>query len=386
MSSSLFEFPVQDLATRIGRKWSRFSADVIPMWIADSDFAVAPEIKEAAINAIQHEDLHYSEERELLEMLAAKVDAVNGIPITSSGVYLTQGVIPAMWLACRYACKSGDEVVVTNPMYFPFFRAIESLNLKKVFCPLYSHNGFQFNIDALQEMISPKTKLLFLCNPHNPTGRVMTKSELSAIMDLALDNNLIVASDELWEDIVYPGHVHTSIASLHPDGSHNTVTFFGFSKAYNISGLQIGYIASTNETMLADMKQMAQGVLRGTSTIAQAVAKTILSGKVDYYLTQELEHLCLVRDYINRQFQEIEDIHCNAIEGTYLVFPDFSAYGMSSSDLVNYLVTEARVGVSAGSQFGTLGEGHIRMNIGTSLSILQEALSRITQALQKLSC
>jgi bifunctional pyridoxal-dependent enzyme with beta-cystathionase and maltose regulon repressor activities len=131
---------------------------------------------------------------------------------------------------------------------------------------------------------------------------------------------------------------------------------------------------------------MAQGILRGTSTIAQAVAKTILSGKVDYYLTQELEHLCLVRDYVNRQFQELGDIHCNTIEGTYLVFPDLSAYGMSSSDLVNYLVKRARVGVSAGSQFGTLGEGHIRMNIGTSLPVLQEALSRITQALQKLSC
>jgi aspartate/methionine/tyrosine aminotransferase len=213
----------------------------------------------------------------------------------------------------------------------------------------------------------------------------MTKSELSAITDIALDNDLIIASDELWEDIVYPGHEHTSIASLHPDISHNTVTFFGFSKAYNISGLQIGYIATTNETMLTRMKKLAQGILRGTSTIAQAVAKTILSGKVDYYLTQELDHLCLVRDYVTRKFQEIGHIHCNTIEGTYLVFPDLSAYGKSSNDLIKYLKTEARVGVSAGSQFGTLGEGHIRMNIGTSLPVLQEALNRITHALQKLA-
>lgn len=383
--TSLFEFPVQDLATRKGRKWRRFSADVIPMWIADSDFGVAPEIKEAAIHAIQHEDLHYCDERELLDLLATKIQAVNGIPVTPSGVLVTQGVIPAMWLACRYACKPGDEVVVTNPMYFPFFRAIDSLNLKKVFWPLYSRDGFQFNIDALHDVISPRTKLLFMCNPHNPTGRVMTKSELSAITDLALDNNLIIASDELWEDIVYPGHVHTSIASLHPNVSHNTLTFFGFSKAYNISGLQIGYIATTNETMLADMKKMAPSILRGISTVAHAVAKTILSGTVEYYLTQELEHLRLARDYVISQLQKIGNIRCNTIEGTYLVFPDLSSYGQSSSDLVNYLVTEARVGVSAGSQFGTLGEGHIRMNIGTSLAVLQEALSRITQALQKLS-
>jgi bifunctional pyridoxal-dependent enzyme with beta-cystathionase and maltose regulon repressor activities len=384
MNSALFEFSVQDLTTRKGRKWSRFSADVIPMWIADTDFGVAPEIKAAVIHAVQHEDLHYSDERELLEMLAAKVQAVNGIPVSSAGVYLMQGVIPAMWLACRYACKPGDEVVVTNPMYFPFFRAIESLNLKKVFWPLYAQDGYQFNIDTLQNIITPKTKLIFICNPHNPTGRVMTKSELSAIADLAHDHDLLIASDELWEDIVYPGHVHTSIAALNPDISHNTLSFFGFSKAYNIAGLQIGYIATTNETMLTKMKNAAQGILRGTSTIAQAAAKTILSGTVNSYLTQELQHLHTVRDYAIRQLQEIGDIHCNTIEGTYLLFPNLSAYGKPSSTLVNHLLTEAKVGVSDGSQFGTLGEGHIRINIATSLPVLQEALHRIAQALHTL--
>jgi bifunctional pyridoxal-dependent enzyme with beta-cystathionase and maltose regulon repressor activities len=385
MTSSLFEFTQQDLVTRKGLKWSRFPVDVIPMWIADTDFGIAPEIKDAAIHAIQHEDLHYCDERELLEMLAAKIQAVNGIPVSPAGVYLTQGVIPAMWLACRYACKPGDEVVVTNPMYFPFFRAIESLNLKKVYWPLYSHDGYQFNIEALQNVISPKTKLLFMCNPHNPTGRVMTKSELSAIADLALDHDLLIACDELWEEIVYPGHVHTSIAAINPEISHNTLSFFGFSKAYNIAGLQIGYIATTNETMLAGMRAVAQGILRGTSTIAQAVAKTILSGTVEYYRTQELQHLHIVRDYAIHQLQEIGDIRCNTIEGTYLLFPNLSAYGKSSSTLVNHLLTEAKVGVSDGSQFGTLGEGHIRMNIGTSLSVLQEALRRISHALHKLS-
>jgi bifunctional pyridoxal-dependent enzyme with beta-cystathionase and maltose regulon repressor activities len=384
MNSALFEFSVQDLTTRKGRKWSRFSADVIPMWIADTDFGVAPEIKAAVIHAVQHEDLHYSDERELLEMLAAKVQAVNGIPVSSAGVYLMQGVIPAMWLACRYACKPGDEVVVTNPMYFPFFRAIESLNLKKVFWPLYAQDCYQFNIDTLQNIITPKTKLIFICNPHNPTGRVMTKSELSAIADLAHDHDLLIASDELWEDIVYPGHVHTSIAALNPDISHNTLSFFGFSKAYNIAGLQIGYIATTNETMLTKMKNAAQGILRGTSTIAQAAAKTILSGTVNSYLTQELQHLHTVRDYAIRQLQEIGDIHCNTIEGTYLLFPNLSAYGKPSSTLVNHLLTEAKVGVSDGSQFGTLGEGHIRINIATSLPVLQEALHRIAQALHTL--
>ncbi len=385
MNSALFEFSVQDLTTRKGRKWSRFSADVIPMWIADTDFGVAPEIKAAVVHAVQHEDLHYSDERELLEMLAAKVQAVNRIPVSSAGVYLMQGVIPAMWLACRYACKPGDEVVVTNPMYFPFFRAIESLNLKKVFWPLYAHDGYQFNIDTLQNIITPKTKLIFICNPHNPTGRVMTKSELSAIADLVHDHDLLIASDELWEDIVYPGHVHTSIAALNPDISHNTLSFFGFSKAYNIAGLQIGYIATTNETMLTKMKNSAQGILRGTSTIAQAAAKTILSGTVKSYLTQELQHLLTVRDYAIRQLQEIGDIHCNTIEGTYLLFPNLSAYGKPSSTLVNHLLTEAKVGVSDGSQFGTLGEGHIRINIATSLPVLQEALHRIAQALHTLS-
>jgi aspartate/methionine/tyrosine aminotransferase len=212
----------------------------------------------------------------------------------------------------------------------------------------------------------------------------MTKKELSAISDLAIDHDLIVMSDELWEDILYDDHKHVSIASLSPEISNRTLTVFGFSKAYNIAGLQIGYAVSSNTKMITDMKKKTRGIFRETTTISQAVAKTILSGKVDHYLTEELRYLHRVRDYSIKRLKEIPGVICNALEGTYLLFPNITSYSKTSTEMVQFLRQDARVEVSNGSMFGTKGDGHIRINIGTSLNILRTAFNRIEKSLDKL--
>ncbi len=382
--SSLFDFGLDELAKRRGLKWEHYGVDVIPMWIADADYGVAPEIKDAMVRAVQEEDLHYPDDAELLEMMAEKVNRVNGIPVDDDGIYITQGVNPAMWLACRYACEPGDEVVVTDPMYYPFFTAAETAMAKMVHWPLREEEGYRFDIEELKEVITPRTRLIFLCNPHNPTGRVMEREELSAIADLAIDHDLIVFSDELWEDIVYEGRRHVSIASLSPEISERTITVFGFSKAYNISGLQIGYASCTNKEIMKGVKKMVRGVLRGTTTISKAVARVILSGKVSYYVEEELRFLHRAREYSLERLMGIEGVECNALEGTYLLFPRVASFGRTSEELVEHLLRDGRVAVSSGSLFGSKGEGHIRVNIGTSPSVLWEALNRIERSLNRL--
>jgi bifunctional pyridoxal-dependent enzyme with beta-cystathionase and maltose regulon repressor activities len=383
-SSLLFNFDLNELSKRKGSKWERYGLEVIPMWVADTDYGVAPELKHAMIRAIQEENLHYSNDRELLDMMAAKVNRINGIPVETEGVYVTQGVIPVMWLACKYACERSEEVVVTDPMYFPFFTAAATTGARKVLWPLREEEGYGFDVEELKNAITPKTRLIFLCNPHNPTGRVMTKQELSSIADLAVDHDLIVVSDELWEDIVYDAHRHISIAALGSEISDRTLTVFGFSKAYSISGLQVGYAATTNKKMMKKMKKIAHGVFRGTTTISMIAAKVILSGEVDYYVTEELRYLHRAREYSLERMKGIEGIKCNALEGTYLLFPNISAFGKTSEEMVKYLLEDAKVGVSDGSRFGSRGEGHIRLNIGTSLAVLEEGLNRIESSLGKL--
>lgn len=317
-------------------------------------------------------------------MMAEKIRTVNKIPVSGKDVFITQGVIPPMWLACRYACSGGEEVVVTDPMYYPFFTAAETAGVKKIFWPLKEEEDYRFDVEALKEMITPKTRLIFLCNPHNPTGRVMTREELSAVADLAVDHDLIVMSDELWEDIIFDDKEPVSIASLNPEISDRTLTVFGFSKAYNIAGLQIGYASTTNKKMLEEMKHISRGIFRETTTLSKVAAKTILSGKVDYYLKAELEYLHKARQYSIKRLGEIEGVESNSPEGTYLLFPRISRYGKRSKALVEYLLEDAKVGVSDGSEFGPNGEGHIRINIGTSLSVLEEAFNRIHKSLDKL--
>jgi bifunctional pyridoxal-dependent enzyme with beta-cystathionase and maltose regulon repressor activities len=383
-TTKFFDFDPKELHGRKGLKWRRFEDDVIPMWIADTDYRIAPEIKEAIIKAVQVENLHYSDDKEVLGLMAEKINNVNGISVDSDDVYITQGVIPSMWLACRYTCKPGDEVVVTDPMYDPFFRAIENIGAKKIIWILKEENGYSFDVERLKETITPKTRLIFICNPHNPLGRVMTKKELSAIGDLAVDKDLILFSDELWEDITYNDHKHISIASLNQEVSNRTLTAYGFSKTYNIAGLQIGYLSSTNKEMMKKIKKVARGIMRGTSSVSKAVAKTIMSGEVAYYLTEELRYLHKTRRYSLQRLNEIDGIICNDLEGTYLLFPNVSKYNMSSEELSEYILKDAKVEISKGSQFGSKGEGHLRINIGTSLKVLEEAFDRIQNSLEKL--
>lgn len=379
-----FRFTVDELRTRMGRKWQRYGDDVIPLWIADHDYPVAPEIHDALCEAVHRGELNYGVDAPVRELMAAKVRHVNDIPVDAEGIYVTQGVLPVMWLACRYACEPGDAVIVTDPMYWPFLRAVERTGTRKVWWPLDEAEGYRFDVDALNEAVTPKTKLLFLCNPHNPTGRVMTHAELRGVADLVVDRDLTVMVDELWEDIVYDRRAHRSLAAVNDEVSERTVTAFGFSKTYGVAGLQLGYAASTNQALVAEFRKIASGVLRGTSTLSLAAARAVLTGKVAHYVEDLMAHLHEVRALTAAAIEAMEGVTENAVEGTFLAFPNVASYGLSSRDVTAYLLKEARIAVTDGAVFGPAGEGHVRINFGSSRTVLAEALRRMASALSTL--
>jgi aspartate aminotransferase/cystathionine beta-lyase len=180
-------------------RWRMVSSGVIPLTVADPDFHIAPEIKTAIINAVANEEFNYSyTDTSLAEKCVEKISKINRIPNTIDDLHLTNGVVSGMSIAVKYACKEGDEVIINDPMYFPFKMMAELNNAKPVSWTLDYEENYNFDIEKLKELINPKTKLINVCNPHNPTGRVMTKKELKAIADIAVDNNILVFSDELW--------------------------------------------------------------------------------------------------------------------------------------------------------------------------------------------
>lgn len=381
MRKELFNSATVDrmLATS-GRKWHTYPSDVIPVWLADPDLPIAPEIKKTLIEAVQNEDLFYGIDTKVKKAMTRKVKERNGIEITTDDIMITQGVLPSMWLAAKYAYQYGDEAIVTDPMYFPFFTALKATGIKPIYWKLRADEGYGFNVDVLNELLTARTKLLFICNPHNPCGRVMTREELKGIADIALDNDLIVMVDELWEDIIFDGRTHISLASLNPEIEKCTLTSWGFSKTYGVSGLQIGYLVTTNKDMMKKLKAFSRGVLRGTSTLALAVAPIMLNQTLEWWRVGIMEHLHRVRALVERRFKEMSAVTCPKIEGTYLIFPKFDCK-MTSLELKDYILKKAKVAFLEGKVFGLRGENHLRMTIATSEAILNEVFDRIKAVL-----
>ena len=376
---------IEGMLAAPGEKWHRDPPDVIPLFLADPDFPVASPIKRALLNAVHDEDLFYNYDDKAREAMAAKITRRNGLEATADDIMITQGVNPGLWLAVTHTCKAGDEVIVADPVYHRFFDAIKITNTRPVHWALEMEDGYRFDDEKLKDLVTSKTKLIFVCNPHNPCGRVMTENELKALADIAVDRDITVMVDEIWEDIVFDGGKHITLASLNPDIERLTLTSFGFSKTFCVAGLQMGYLCVTNKEMMARLKEHAWGVvMRGTSTLARAAAPVMLDETLDWWVADMMEHLHKIRALCEKRFEETPGIMCPKLEGTYLMFPRFD-YGMTSEELEKYLFEEARVRFAAGSDFGPQGEGHLRMCIATSEAIINEVLDRTQKALEKLN-
>jgi aspartate/methionine/tyrosine aminotransferase len=386
MKDNLFNFAtIEKMQNAPRASWQKDEDGVIPLWLADPDFHAPPEIKEALIKAVKDENLYYNFfDRTAEEAMAEKIKRKNGIEAKVDDIILTPGIQAGMWLAVKHACKPGDEVVITDPMYFPFIEmANEIQNTKAINWKINIEEDYHFDIEALKDLITPQTKLLFVCNPHNPAGRVMTKEELKGIADLAVDNEIVVMSDELWEDIIFDGREHISIASLNPEIESLTLSQFGFSKAYCVAGLKIGYLCATNEEIRDNVRKIARQTRYGCTNLAKAVSPVMLDDTLDWWRQDVMEYLHNARAYTEKRLDEIPKITYPKLEGTYLMFPKFD-YSKSSEELEKYLFEKAKVRLSIGTQFGPQGEGHLRMSIATSEVILSEALDRIEKALDEL--
>jgi len=315
--------------------------------------------------------------------MAEKVNRVNGLEITHENIIVTPGVLPGVYLALKHACDTGDEVIITNPMYYPFSMYIQGTRNHPVSWDILLEKGYGFDEERLKELITPKTKLIFVCNPHNPCGRVMTREELKAIADVAVDHNIYVMSDELWEEVLFDDRRHVSIASLNPEIADLTLTSYGFSKAWGIAGLQMGYVVVTNKVMLERVRNLSMLTYRSTNTLALAAAPVMLDGTLDPWKKEMLEHLEKIRGLCLKRFDEMGRITTPELQGTWLMFPKFD-YGKTSVELVKLFLEEGKVRLYPGSQFGSNGEGHMRMLIATSEAIMNEALDRMENVLAKL--
>ena len=388
MSSSRdFNSPSLDnMPSRSNRKWQIYPKDVIPMWQASPDFPIAPEIKKSLHEAVDNEKLYYASDHTTKQAIVEKVKRVNRIELELENVMITQGVEPALWLSIRQSCNRGDEVIIPDPMYNGVLHAVKNLGAKPVYWELNFDEGYPFDEEKLKKNVTKKTRLICLCNPHNPVGRVMTIEELKSVADIAVDKNIQVFIDELWEDIKFDGREHVSLASLNPEIDALTMTAWGISKTFGVAGLYFGYLGSGNKELVERYRKEAiccGARARGTNTLARAVAPVMLDETLDWWRHDLIKHLTIIREICFTRINEISGVEFPKIEGTYMAFPRFNT-GMSCKKLHEFLLKEAKVGLSPGDDFGPSGEKHMRICLATSEAIMEEAINRLERTLTKI--
>lgn len=370
------------LRERSALKWGRWDKDVISLSVADIDFPPPRGIKEAIIESINEDRTPYgmhAGDPDVLDVVCEKLNRVNGIPATHDDVHMIPGTMFSIFISCYHVLKPGDETIICPaPVYPPFIFNIKNAKAVPVYNSIDYKNNCGLDLDLLRSQITDKTKMIMICNPHNPCGHVLTRRELETIAELAMENDLIIFSDELYEDMVFEGQ-HISMASLSPEIAKRTITSFGFSKAFGIPGYRIAYLVHQGERMKI-IKDQIHDIIVHTDTMAQAAAKAALT-KCDEWLPELRAHISRMQNYSQGRINQLKGVWCPTPQATPFLFPNIKSYGLSSDEMTDYLLENARIAVQSGSTFGPPGEGHIRINVGTSKDILESAFNRIEKAL-----
>ncbi|MEJ5378427.1 MAG: pyridoxal phosphate-dependent aminotransferase [bacterium] len=376
---------LQYLRQRAILKWGRWPQGVISLSVADIDYPPPREIQEAVAEWLSQDRTpygHYQGDLELRELLAQKVAQENAIPASPEDILVVPGTMFAIFLATYLFLKPGDRALLSpSPVYGPFWKNVQAAQALPVGHDLEMKAGFLFRRDALSELVDSRTRLIMVCNPHNPTGKVLDRADLEAIASTALEHDLIIFSDELYEDMVLEGQ-HISIAGLSPEISRRTITVFGFSKALGIPGYRVAYMvvpASLRPMVL----EATRRIIVHTDSLAQAAAMGSMRAR-GWWVPALSDHLRQMRDMALERLGKIHGLRCQRPQATPFLFPDIKDLGMSSHEAAEFLLEKAAVVVQPGTQFGPAGEGFIRINIGTSWEVLNEALERIDMAVSEL--
>lgn len=370
-------------------RWATVEEGVIPLTAADPDFPVAPEIQEAIKSYTSGGVFSYGPPTGLPEFKATAAEVLEtrkGIKSDPDWILPTDGAASGMFTVAKMALRPGDEVIIFDPVDFLFQKSVEAAGGTIIRISLDLDTG-SFDQEYLAQVISKKTKMICVCNPHNPLGRVLTKRELMFIGSLAVKHNLWIMNDEIWSDIVYAPNEHINISSLDQEIAKRTISIYGFSKTFGLAGLRVGFIAAPSKKVFDRLLNTSQAetTATGVSTLSQVAA--IAAYKDCWYWADAfLNHLTKVRDYSVKRLNKMPGILCTKPEGTYLLFPNIQNFGLSSEEMTKYLLEKSKVAVVPGASkwFGPGAEGHIRLCFSTSMEIMEEALDRIELALNEL--
>lgn len=352
--------------------------DLIHMELGSPHADTPLPVKQATIDALMAGNVHYSHFQGLPKLraaLAEKLRDSNGLNVDASDIVVTNGLTHASFAAIMALIDPGDEVILLEPYYPQHLGKIELAGGKPVFAELDAANRFAIDPKRIEAKITRATKMICLVNPCNPTGRVYSRAELQALADIAIRYDLVVIADEVYEEILFDGVAHISIASL-PGMSERTVSMFAFTKSFAMDGWRIGYLTAP-AAMIEGILKITTSDVTHVNTFIQEGAYAAIKGPAEI-LAQMVREDKAKRDIVVSRLNQMPGVVCDWPEGAIYAFPDVSRIGLPSQQLAELILEKANVVVEAGSFYGSAGEGHLRICFGSQSS------ERISEAMDRL--
>ena len=382
MSPFDFDTPVNRRHTD-SVKWHQ-PDDVLPMWVADTDFLAPPAVIEALRRRIDHGIFGYHFESPTLRQTVIEWVAQRyNWEIEPDWIIFPPDVVRGMNWAAQAVAEPGDAVLLQSPVYGPFFEIPKNGGFTLQDAPLVQNEQGRYELDmaAMETVITPETRAFLLCNPQNPTGRVFTRPELETLADFCLEHGITVLADEIHADLIYSESQHIPIASLNPDIAANTITFIAPSKTFNVAGLKASVGIIPNPDLRERMQKAQRGVIPPVNLLGMVAMEAAYS-EGGTWLDALLDYLQANRDFLLDFIANdgLPGVRMARPDGTFLSWLDFRETRWADKPAA-HILEEARVMVNEGSWFGETGSGFVRLNFGCPRSTLEEGLDRIRKAL-----
>ncbi|WP_353148063.1 pyridoxal phosphate-dependent aminotransferase [Chryseobacterium sp.] len=362
-------------------RWATLEDGIIPLTAADPDFRIAREIEQGIIEYLKDGYLSYGPFSGLPEFKKSVADHFNKEKFGSfspENVLAVNSAAQGMFLIAAYVLSPGDEAIILDPVDFLFKKSVETAGGKVKLCPVDTITG-NIDFEQLAALINPKTKLISICNPHNPLGKVYSAEVLRKVAEIASAHDLWVMSDEIWSDIIYDNRSFHTYSSVSEEAKKKSFTVYGFSKSFGIAGLRIGAVLCNDEEILADFTEKSNfnSTIEGVSTLSQIAGSLALERAKPWY-KEFLKHLQSNRDFAYHLLSTSEIVTPNFPEATFVLFPKIEN-GLSSEAFAQHVLQQGKVAIVPGSErwFGKGAEGHIRICFSTSQEILEEGLNRM---------
>ena len=358
---------------------------LLPLWVADMDFRTPDFIVEAIKERANKDIFGYTFRSDTYnQTIVDWLKRRHNWAIKPEWISFSPGVVAGLTMAIEALSEPGDGVIIQPPVYFPFFDSVKGTGRTLIENPLLLENGrYYFDLEDFKRKITPRTRLLLLCNPQNPGGMAWNEKELSALANICIENKILIISDEIHSDLIFEGSKHTPIAGISDEIAQNCVVCMAPSKTFNTAGLTTSFVVIPNKRHLVAYDRVLKLPHLHMGNIFGSIALEAAYTQGDEWLAQLMKYLqvnyTLLEHFFNDKLPKVKVMRPDA---TYLIWIDFSAFGLTDEDL-NYQLIKAGVGLNRGVQFGKQGRSFMRINIGCPHSVLQEGLLRIEKAFQE---